>query len=132
MIVFSPYSADQLYGIIDEYCKIEGCENLSQIIGPDVCRHFAKVVENEGGNMRIMVSYTMEAIRFFLRTKKRMEFIDATKLINTKKIPNDLLNKIPSKCQIFLIAVYNFVDMTSNEILDLEIVIFSYSKLGSE
>jgi len=125
MIVFPPYSADQLYGIIEEYCKMEGCESLSQIIDPDVCRHFARIVESECGNMRIMASYTMEAIRFFLRTKKRMEFLDAIKLINTKKIPKDLLNKIPSKCQIFLIAVYNFVDMTNNAILDLEIVIFS-------
>jgi len=130
--VFSPYSADQLYGIIDEYCKIEGCENLSQIIDPDVCRHFARVVENEGGNMRIMASYTMEAIRFFLRTKKRMEFMDAIKLINTKKIPMDLLSKIPSKCQVVLIAVYNFVDMTNNAILDLEIVFFPLSELGLE
>jgi len=105
---------------------------LSQIISPDVCRHFARIVENEGGNMRIMASYTMEAIRFFLRTKKRMEFLDAIKLINTKKIPKDLLNKIPSKCQIFLIAVYNFIDMTNNTALDLEIVFFHYLKLGLE
>jgi len=105
---------------------MEGCENLSKIIDPDVCRHFSRVVENEGGNMRIMASYVMEALRFFLRIKKRMEFMDAIKLINTKKIPKDLLNKIPSKSQIFLIAIYNFVDMTNNEILELETVIFSY------
>jgi len=132
MIVFSPYSAETLYGIIEEYCKIEGCESLSQIISPDICRHFARIVESEGGNMRIMASYTMETIRFFLRTKKRMEFLDAIKLINTKKIPKDLLNKIPSKCQIFLIAVYNFIDMTNNTALDLEIVFFNYLKLGLE
>jgi len=124
MVVFPSYSADQLYGIIEEYCKIEGCESLSRILDPDVTRHFARIVEGEGGNMRIMASYIMEAIRYFLRIKKRMEFLDAIKLINTKKIPNDFLSKIPSKCQIVLIAIFNFVDMTKNNELDLEIVIF--------
>jgi len=128
MIVFTPYTADQLYGIIEEYCKMEGWESLSQIIDPDVCRHFARVVENEGGNMRVMASYTMDAIRFFLRTKKRMKLMDAVKFINTKKIPNDLLSEMP----VFLIAVYNSVDMISDGVLDLEIVIFPYWKLGSE
>jgi len=126
VIVFPSYSADQLYGIIEEYCKLEGCENLSRIIDPDVCRHFSRIVETEGGNMRIMASYAMEALRHFLRTKKLMEFMDAIKLINTKKIPKDLLNKIPSKCQIFLIAIYNYVDMTNNYVLDLEIVFSPY------
>jgi len=124
MLVFSPYSADKLYGIIEEYCKIEGCERLCQILDPDVTRHFSKIVESEGGNMRVMTSYIMEALRYFLRTKKRMDFMDAMKLINTKKVPNDLLTKIPAKCQVVLIAIYNFVDMTNNTLLDSEIVTF--------
>jgi len=104
---------------------MENCENIGKILDPDAVRHFSQVVESEGGNMRTMSSYIMEALHHFLRTKKKMEFTEALRLINSKKIPNDLLNKIPSKCQVVLIAVYNFVDMTNSTILDFENVIFN-------
>jgi len=86
MLVFPSYSSDQLYGIIEEHCKIEGCEYFSQ---------------------------------------KLMEFMDAIKLINTKKVQKNLLDKIPAKCRLILTAIYNFVDMSNNMTLDLEIVIFT-------
>jgi len=103
---------------------MEKCEHIGKILDPDAIRHFSKIVEADGGNMRIMSSYIMEALRHLLRTKKKMEFTEALKLINSQKIPKDLLRKIPSKCHIVLIAVYNYTDMANKNVLDLEIVFF--------
>jgi len=131
-VIFPCYNYDDLLGIVDQFLSILTNDNYCHYVDISVIKHFAKVVANDKGDIRKMFQLTMESIRYFLKNQIIMDIKEANRISNVTSIKPDLIKKLPSICKFALTAAYNFVAMSKQNILNVDIVSIFYNIIGSK